>query len=869
MSTNHRIGNSDTTKDSGLAAHWAVASILLVAQAIATVYTQYNQHRLGWEKRVKFQNIGNIWEVDVVLLALYLFPFMTLSSKAGNSQHVSCELYMVWAQLTGAVALGMLMYRSLLFAYRVAQIERARIHHTESAPKYQPTPSELVRTKKRKKTIDWAIKHLEPWRLKIGSFIIFILAGGPLIFAYKENRDYALGKSDQCSGRPAALTTVLWYVWVIPFACIASKIIQTDPYQVLHKLKIQTFGITVAFAIFLPLSFTMDRDLGTAHAGLLSYELYAFFWASVWYSESYLPLRLTLQKIRENNELSQRKMKYDIVDVLADPDLLYAFESHLIKEWAVENLEFYKCITLFDLHLATQIKKIEAVYKKGPKKEKEFASLVGMVFKVESARAMRIYHNYIMDGAHSQVNLPAKTVKPIHSFFREEIFEPYRPEHSVSSHVSGISTMTATNHNLTGTISKQSLPHNHPLSSTFNKDNVAVTSPNNAAVQASVTASPAALSPKDHQISGHSQGDLQEEVSQGIEQHMLPNDLDDHEPSAIDIDPRLSVNSESRRSSNHNHRVSPSAGTSNPVDSATSFQHQSIESVERGNGTPASPLSPVVGGGGVRSSMRATSKRTSARDLQIKVNVGPEPLDRASAGRIGSLKSGHRKTTSVAELVLNLGRKPSPGVQVQNGRSGSQLLPGYRGNNHSFRSKSMHSNESTLDEKQSRFAPRRIKSQTSRRRTLNPRLKANVRFSKAIANTASFMQDFKTYAFLDLPNRYHNTASRDGFSLWGSIKDRKAIYKSSHSDMSQIRDYAELISQIEFIAKVITIFHSAKGEAFTLMQKDSFKRFIASIAIVSRASLRKRKSSKSPTSRRSTEEKKSGTPFSMKFWNRV
>eukprot|EP00954_Amorphochlora_amoebiformis_P019460 1332857-Amorphochlora_amoeboformis.AAC.1 len=46
MSTNHRIGNSDTTKDSGLAAHWAVASILLVAQAIATVYTQYNQHRL-------------------------------------------------------------------------------------------------------------------------------------------------------------------------------------------------------------------------------------------------------------------------------------------------------------------------------------------------------------------------------------------------------------------------------------------------------------------------------------------------------------------------------------------------------------------------------------------------------------------------------------------------------------------------------------------------------------------------------------------------------------------------------------------------------------------------------------------------------
>uniref|UniRef100_A0A7S0DM13 Uncharacterized protein n=1 Tax=Amorphochlora amoebiformis TaxID=1561963 RepID=A0A7S0DM13_9EUKA len=174
---------------------------------------------------------------------------------------------------------------------------------------------------------------------------------------------------------------------------------------------------------------------------------------------------------------------------------------------------------------------------------------------------------------------------------------------------------------------------------------------------------------------------------------------------------------------------------------------------------------------------------------------------------------GSRPASSASHGVLSLG-----GHGNGYGGSGNHGIVHHVGGHHGQRPSSRSVSIFTPDEKygsgggagpgSGRSAHVSLKvSSSPKKRTVSARAKANKIFCRAVASAAGFTKNLTSFTFLNVPE----------------LKTGEDAH-----------DTKQLCTQISILKGLATVFDDAKGEAFTLMNRDSFRRFARSIAKTTR-----------------------------------
>ena len=189
------------------------------------------------------------------------------------------------------------------------------------------------------------------------------------------------------------------------------------------RLRNITTGFVTMLAFYLAYSLAgLITVIGVPHLYLLAcngWILFVIF--PTWYCESYFSLRLTWTQIMECQNSADGP---SLENIITTPLLLDLFETHLLKEWSIENIEFFKDAVLYEIFVIKAHDKSKKLISEGRQQSasnvsSSSASVTfgpGMVKKsvkqeLISVRkqAWKIYSLHIIDGAWKQVNLRGKT----------------------------------------------------------------------------------------------------------------------------------------------------------------------------------------------------------------------------------------------------------------------------------------------------------------------------------------------------------------------------------------------------------------------------------------------------------------------------
>eukprot|EP00468_Gymnochlora_sp_CCMP2014_P001866 CAMPEP_0167741584 /NCGR_PEP_ID=MMETSP0110_2-20121227/938_1 /TAXON_ID=629695 /ORGANISM="Gymnochlora sp., Strain CCMP2014" /LENGTH=381 /DNA_ID=CAMNT_0007625653 /DNA_START=783 /DNA_END=1928 /DNA_ORIENTATION=+ len=188
----------------------------------------------------------------------------------------------------------------------------------------------------------------------------------------------------------------------------------------------------------------MESTYGTTHFALNNYLFWMGLAWTYWYTDSYLPFKETRKKL--NNPPTDIKL----VEAMVSPQILMAFEDHLLEEWSIENLEFYRRTLIFRVRATEVLRKIATKYtdlklgeddaksedsKKRDKESlrKEFIRQINANFDRLTREALKLYFQYVRSEAPNQVNIKAKNRVKVTEFFSQEILENARHAMSMAS----------------------------------------------------------------------------------------------------------------------------------------------------------------------------------------------------------------------------------------------------------------------------------------------------------------------------------------------------------------------------------------------------------------------------------------------------
>lgn len=455
MSTNERVGGAHAGSEPALAAHWAVTSILMAAVTVGFVVTHcvtLRRQRAG----LRVQNLGSSHEVAVLMSALLLWPLINIVQNGANAG-VPCPIYVAWPQLFASLFVSVLMFRTLKFTYKLAQVKRAKEYMLARAGRARaPSPSSRRPRQRSPQSAERQHRHSDTDKAKGGvteaadhereltfaysvtsalrgkrirniAVALFVVCFGPVFLLEPNNVEYIAGRSRHCWARASTFVIVAWYVWVIPYICFLERFRLSDPFWVVWKLKVQTMVSTLAFLVYLPCVLYLENLLGTSHLALLTYEILWVVQVVFWGTESLLPLILTYRAEaqaaagdgQDRTARSHTARSDGLVDTLTDARRLRQFEEHLVNEWALENLEFYKAAILYRLRAG-------AVLERRPRPLRAV-----QMTKIRRI-AYEIFSVFLEEGAPYQVNLPNAVSRQINTFFSAHEFDCLRSASSPS-----------------------------------------------------------------------------------------------------------------------------------------------------------------------------------------------------------------------------------------------------------------------------------------------------------------------------------------------------------------------------------------------------------------------------------------------------
>uniref|UniRef100_A0A7S3Z179 RGS domain-containing protein n=1 Tax=Lotharella globosa TaxID=91324 RepID=A0A7S3Z179_9EUKA len=461
--------SDDPSQDVALAVHWGITVVLTLGFVAVSVYTQRKLLMLHREN-ASLQMLDHPHQVTALLSFILLWSIPPPVQFA-TPLSMPCSLYVLWTQLAGAGFVTLHAYRTLRFTYRMAQVQCCRAF-VRSERREGWTQAEIDY----QKFVKWIVRSLRGWTIPIIAACVMTFGLG-ILFIDPYARLQLTDKTSLCTLRTSTLLFVAWLLWLLPYFCFITKVRQVDPFRILVKLKVLTvagFGMIVCYAIgdeFLrPL-------VGEAQWALITNKLWLILQLTTWYTESYLPLHLTQQRMQQ----SPKHVEHHLADTIANPVLLAKFEAHLVSEWSPESIQFYKAITFFQLEAEKALQSYfgfrdskasapEPIPRFGDTHESlGGVALDGVESKklrnwqpsrgtaLSSARtvhnfsenqtlqskrtkeawrnvlmlrmmALEIYETYVRTGAENEVNIPRRITNPLHKYFNTPEFRDLKRE---------------------------------------------------------------------------------------------------------------------------------------------------------------------------------------------------------------------------------------------------------------------------------------------------------------------------------------------------------------------------------------------------------------------------------------------------------
>jgi len=341
-----RTGADDPSEDPLLAFHWAVTATLFAVFVSGSLYTQSRLLQLQ-RQGLNLRMLGHPNQVSVLLAATLSLPLWPVIRLGANVDNFPCPLYIIGAQISAALTISVYQYRTFRFVYRWARLELCK-RFIIPASQFITNLNEREQEEKYNKILKATIKFTRGKQAHICSIITFSICVCPLIFILPENvKKLGDAETNTCSAAGSFLTLLVWYLWAVPFMYFLKILEVHDPFQVIKKVMVHTISLTGVLVAIYSIQFAGEKSLGTSHQQLLIFDIFWIFMMSLWFTESYFPLAATLRN--KSGTKNGAENTHSLMLTLANPDLLQMFEEHLISEWSIENLQFFKSSVLYKI----------------------------------------------------------------------------------------------------------------------------------------------------------------------------------------------------------------------------------------------------------------------------------------------------------------------------------------------------------------------------------------------------------------------------------------------------------------------------------------------------------------------------------------
>ncbi|GAB5366348.1 hypothetical protein AAMO2058_001136200 [Amorphochlora amoebiformis] len=426
-----RRGTANASEDPSLAFHWALTACCTTVSVILAIYSQIKLIALK-EKSHALQMQDHPHVISALLLFAFVWPIPAMI-EGGAGVRFPCYIYVVIVQIAASGIVALIAYRTLRFTVRVSQIQCSKLYFTKSG---EENTTEKLENAVFVRKIAKMLSGSRPRNISIGYFVFGLF----LTITDKNTRLQLIGQSDRCTMRASSFVMGSWLLFVGPYLFFLRGFAVLDPFFVFYKLKVLT-AVSFVISILFSSGFMIERLISTSHFTLLGQKYAWILQITIWYLYSYLPLKLTMDKI----ELAAKGIGGPtLLDTLVNPSLLWRFESHLMEEWSHENILFFKDAVLQQIEAKNCYDRAKAAF--NPKKkptldlsstrvnptsitsEMGFSSEEKIKRELESLRVLsaKIYYKYIHPDCISEINIPYKAKNVIIEFFSSQDYYQYQ-----------------------------------------------------------------------------------------------------------------------------------------------------------------------------------------------------------------------------------------------------------------------------------------------------------------------------------------------------------------------------------------------------------------------------------------------------------
>lgn len=360
--------------------------------------------------------------MSLFLCCVFLYPVSTYLRMVGIRQG-GCWAHTTLLQFLASLSSSVVVHKALSTTHKIARMNTAVVAmaHESAASAAEPTAGA------RPARLHCVVRYLSPKMIDFAAVASFMVCMC-LWFANPHNIDMMHGRGEpaQCTGWASSVAIFAWYIAIIPYFTVRSThVLDIAVLDRLKYVKIEMIFLSVIIAAFFVARLVGPRNNSNRVTLVNLYLALPFVAAFAWF-ESGLPLWLML-KVKATAPRLDGMPSLSVV--LAEPTLLQAFHDHLIAEFSLENLVFYKAVIVYERRSKAQ--KVDARrIRKGsasspaattsPRaRAKRESSIARALFSIER-QAFDIYKCFISEGGTQQVNLSASVTQNLQRFFSQE-----------------------------------------------------------------------------------------------------------------------------------------------------------------------------------------------------------------------------------------------------------------------------------------------------------------------------------------------------------------------------------------------------------------------------------------------------------------
>lgn len=412
-------------------AHVVALSVLYSCTAVAIGVAQAKLVAAHREMRVPSHKHGSPHQLTVFLVALMMLPVTAIARLATRS--FPCVLHTLWVQVFVSLVSALVVYKTLGVAHKMASLEQAIATLSRARSRKRRVGSAHLSARAVRGTwVGCIATHLTSARVRFVAVGVFVLCVA-LWFANDVNIAILRGEDSKgfgCTASVSGLATLVWYIGIVPYCCVArSSELRSTFTQQFRYLAFEMAALTLSIVAIL-LSRVAIRDERLAWT-VGTYLMFPFI-LSVLILHSILPAlrgrRSGVVAFAEPTSSStSRHGRPKLRAVLASSDTLRAFMRHLLHEWSIENLLFFKAVVVFELSRTREAKRTSA--SSGVSAAKDSQKRLREV----QVKAFRIYNTFVRPDAPQQVNLSSDVATPLCRFFETEPFCDWEQDASLRS----------------------------------------------------------------------------------------------------------------------------------------------------------------------------------------------------------------------------------------------------------------------------------------------------------------------------------------------------------------------------------------------------------------------------------------------------